>query len=69
MDYKTWQTHFDNRQLKEIAYCQVYATKDFRHGTDGHNTKLIIAKLIELLETVEVTPAYDPITNKIACPQ
>ena len=38
-----------DRDCKEIAFARLYAS-DFRHGTDGHNRLLIIAKLAELLE-------------------
>ena len=31
----------DDRQLKEIAFCLLYA-RFFFHGTDGHNAKAII---------------------------
>ncbi len=44
-----WQSHFTERELKEIAYCQLYQ-RDFAHGTDGHNIRLIVAKLVGLLE-------------------
>lgn len=33
----------DERQLKEILFCLVYASF-FSHGTDGHNSKIVIAK-------------------------
>jgi hypothetical protein len=44
-----WETHFDERQRKEIAYCVIYADS-FGHGTDGHNIRLIVAKMAQLLE-------------------
>lgn len=44
-----WLSNFDERQRKEIALCRLYA-KDFAHGTVGHNEKMIIAKLAELLD-------------------
>lgn len=43
---------FDERQRKEIEFCKMYA-KDFKHGTDGHNAKLIIAKMAIFLERLE----------------
>lgn len=46
----TWQSHFTDRELKEIAYCQLYQ-RDFAHGTDGHNIRLIVAKLASLLDS------------------
>lgn len=33
----------NERQLKEILYCLVYA-RFFGHGTDGHNGKIILAQ-------------------------
>lgn len=48
-----WHKHFDERQLKEIKFSQVYAA-DFSHGTDGHNAKLIVNKLTDLVSSVEV---------------
>lgn len=44
-----WTKEFDERQLQEIAFCRLYSA-DFAHGTDGHNAKLIIAKLAALLD-------------------
>ena len=44
-----WRSEFDERQLKEIEFCILYAT-NFKHGTDGHNAKMIIAKMVELLD-------------------
>lgn len=51
-----WFDEFDERQQKEIELALVYA-EHFHHGTDGHNAKMIIAKLVELLEraTLETT--------------
>lgn len=43
-----WGTLFDDRQMKEIKLSCLYA-RDFNHGTDGHNAKLIIAKFVEVL--------------------
>jgi hypothetical protein len=47
---RAWETHFDERQLKEIRYCLVYDDDMFRHGTDGHNLRLIVAKMAKLLD-------------------
>lgn len=47
-----WEKQFDERQLKEIKFCRLYA-KEFAHGTDGHNAKMIIAKMAELLDLLE----------------
>ena len=46
---KAWETHFDERQRKEISFCMVYAD-NFAHGTDGHNIRLIVAKMARLLD-------------------
>lgn len=53
---KPWETHFDERQRKEISFCLLYAD-DFAHGTDGHNIRLIVAKLARLLDMGIVPPA------------
>lgn len=47
-----WRKHFDERQQKEIDFAFVYV-RDFHHGTDGHNAKLIIAKMAEILTNQE----------------
>ena len=47
-----WQQNFDKRQLSEIEFCRLYA-KDFAHDTDGHNGKMIIAKMADLLDRLE----------------
>jgi hypothetical protein len=46
-----WLNNFDERQQKEIKLCRLYAEK-FAHGTDGHNSKMIIAKMTEMLEKI-----------------
>lgn len=43
-----WYDHFDERQTKEIDFAILYE-REFKHGTDGHNSKLIIARMAELL--------------------
>lgn len=47
-----WHSFFDERQLKEIKFDGIYA-EQFSHGTDGHNARLIIAKMAELLDLIE----------------
>lgn len=47
-----WKQFFDERQLKQIKWSQLYAGDEFRHGDDGHNAKLIIAKMAELLDQI-----------------
>lgn len=48
IDYK-WRKNFDERQLKEIDFSVLYE-QTFAHGTDGHNAKMIIAKMAKLLD-------------------
>lgn len=49
-----WQENFTERELKEIEFSRIYA-RDFAHGTDGHNSKTIISKLVVLLEAPPTT--------------
>jgi len=58
MDMK-WHKLFDERQLKEIAFSRHYA-KNYAHGTDGHNAKIIIAKLADLLDEWEQSQGIPP---------
>jgi hypothetical protein len=44
-----WQTYFNERQLKEIDFCRMYAT-DFGHGATNHNVMLIVSQMAELLD-------------------
>jgi len=48
-----WLKLFDERQQKEIKFSQVYVN-EFEHGTDGHNAKVIIAKMAQMLDKLEV---------------
>lgn len=43
-----WVNLFDERQQAEIKFSLLYVTQ-FSHGTDGHNAKVIIAKMANLL--------------------
>lgn len=45
-----------DRELKEIEFAMMYASR-FNHGTDGHNAKIIIAKLYRML-TEGIVPVY-----------
>lgn len=47
-----WKRFLDERQLKEVEFSRIYATQ-FSHGTDGHNAKLIIARMAQLLDLIE----------------
>ena len=54
MDLHSWRKNFDERQLKEIKLdTTVYDTDEYRHGTDGHNARLIIAKMAQLLDAYQ----------------
>ena len=52
MEPENWTDYLDERQQKEVAFSRLYA-KDFGHGTDGHNAKVIIAKLADLLDAAQ----------------
>jgi len=47
-----WLNNFDERQRKEIEFSILYLNQ-FEHGTDGHNAKVIIAKMASILNTLE----------------
>lgn len=47
-----WTDQFDERQNKEIDFSRIYL-RDFNHGTDGHNAKIIIAKMALLLDIAD----------------
>lgn len=49
-----WKSNFTERDLMEIEYCRIYA-QNFRHGTDGHNIRLIVAKMAVLLDDEELS--------------
>jgi len=58
----TWQTHFTERELKEIEFCRLYAL-NFNHGTDGHNIRNIVAKMVGLLDAgliAAIPKPHDP---------
>lgn len=48
-----WKAAFTERELKEITFARVYA-EHYNHGTDGHNAKIIIAKLVAILEANQI---------------
>lgn len=47
-----WTAQFTERELKEIEFDKLYQT-EFSHGTDGHNMRIIIAKLVAIIERME----------------
>lgn len=53
MGERDWLKGFDERQRKEIEFSKLYA-ETFHHGTDGHNSKMIIAKMAALLDEIEI---------------
>jgi hypothetical protein len=66
VDNGSWIEQFSEREQKEILFSQLYA-KQFVHGTDGHNAKIIIAKLAGLLNNCqELLKAKDqpPVVNR-----
>lgn len=46
-----WINKFDERQQKEITFASVYY-RNFNHGTPGHNHLVLIAKLVDIIETM-----------------
>jgi hypothetical protein len=53
-----WKDLMDARQVKEISYDHIYAT-NFSHGTDGHNARLIIARLSDIIDALSVHVRLD----------
>lgn len=47
-----WRDMLDERQQKEVEFSEIYA-RDYHHGTDGHNSKLIITKMAEILDGLQ----------------
>lgn len=50
-DRPGWMGYFSDEQQKEIEFSCVY-DKNYRHGTDGHNSKIIIARFSLMLGRV-----------------
>lgn len=50
-DHLFWLKLFDERQVNEIHFDYFYAEK-YAHGTDGHNARMIIARMTELLDLI-----------------
>lgn len=48
-----WMHLFDERQRKQILWARAYDTDEFRHGDNGHNDKLIIAKMARLIDGLD----------------
>lgn len=47
-----WRSNFDERELKEIDFCRLYH-EQFCHGTDGHNIRIIVAKMESILDNAQ----------------
>lgn len=47
-----WVDLLDEREDKEIDFSLLYS-RDFAHGTAGHNRLMLVAKLARLLDTYE----------------
>lgn len=53
--HSEWFDQFDERQKKQIEFAILYA-EQFHHGADGHNSMMIIAKLVDLLDSTYISP-------------
>lgn len=51
-DGMDWKSNFDERELKEIEYAVIYK-QQFNHGTLGHNIRIIVAKMVSILDNAE----------------
>jgi hypothetical protein len=56
-----WKEVFDERELKEIVFNKEYFLK-YRHGTDGHLLRMIIAKLAVIVDAPPSTET--PLDNE-----
>lgn len=52
-DSYQWFTVLEERKQKEIEWNKVYDTPSFRHGTDGHNLRIIVSELAKKLNEYE----------------
>jgi hypothetical protein len=46
-----------DRERKEISFCKMYA-RHFAHGTTGHNSMMLVAKLAEHLDQRDYVSPY-----------
>jgi hypothetical protein len=53
-----WLILMDERQQKEIAFDRTYAS-DYSHGTDGHNARIIIARMAEILNAISANVKFE----------
>lgn len=47
-----WENVLDKREKSEVDFNRVYASQ-YAHGTDGHNIRLLVAKLARMLDFVD----------------
>lgn len=59
-----WLKLFDDRQQKEIEFAKLYAN-NYAHGTDGHNAKIIIAKMAGLLDDIKTIVDKDDFDEEV----
>lgn len=53
-EFSEWMMkNFDERQRKQILWARLYDQDMFRHGDNGHNDKIIIAKMSHLIDELE----------------
>jgi hypothetical protein len=62
---KPWETHLNERELKEVNFCREYA-RNYSHGTDGHSRMIVISKLADLLDKGVIS--YRPEKTTTAVP-
>ena len=60
----TWKARFTERELKEIEFSVLY-DRDFAHDTEGRNAKIVIAKMAELLDSINPAAFEGPLTETI----
>ena len=56
---KILREHFTERESKEIELCRLYAEK-FNHGTSGHLLRIVVSKMVDLLEQSYRTENVEP---------
>lgn len=52
-----WLTLLTERERKQVEFAQLY-TKEFNHGTIGHNDLVLIAKLVDIINQ-DLIPAIE----------
>lgn len=59
-----WRELFDERQRKEIKLNQLYLA-EYAHGTDGHNARIIMGKMANLLDGLTEDSAVRDHINRL----